>query len=418
MAYESLSKLLYKDTTPDRFARNEALARERLNAESTFRTGVFSDAGEFFLAMPRELQVQMAHILQNERHIASLVSGYVGMERGALIRSLVIDEVVSTNDIEGVYSTRRQIGDLLEAKEGTGLMSERRFRELTCLYLSLDTAAPQPPTTLADIRAIYDQVMDSEPLSPEDRPDGRLFRKDEVSIHRPDGKTVHTGLFPERAIAQALERALAITTADEIPPLVAALMAHFIFEYAHPFYDGNGRTSRYLLALWLRSSLTIYTVLSLSRIIAENRGRYYRAFTDAEKPQNHGELTLFVMHLLDEIALAQTQIVESHNERRAILDRGFSAIPQIQEVYGLSLEEANVLMLVFQYELFTQLGETPLDAIVAYADASKQTVRKRTLRLTEAGLLETTSQRPLRFRLTNEACKILGLMHPSELHRR
>lgn len=408
MAYESLSKLLYKDTTPDRFARNEALARERLNAESTFRTGVFSDAGEFFLATPRELQVQMAHILQNERHIASLVSGYVGMERGALIRSLVIDEVVSTNDIEGVYSTRRQIGDLLEAKEGTGLMSERRFRELARLYLSLDTAAPQPPATLEEIRAIYDQVMDSEPLRPEDRPDGRLFRKDEVSIHRPDGKTVHTGLFPERAIAQALERALAITTADEIPPLVAALMAHFIFEYAHPFYDGNGRTGRYLLALWLRSSLTIYTVLSLSRIIAENRGRYYRAFTDAEKPQNHGELTLFVMHLLDEIALAQTQIVESHNERRATLDRGFSAVPQLQEAYGLSLEEVNVLMLVFQYELFTQLGETPLDAIVAYADASKQTVRKRTLRLTEAGLLETTSQRPLRFRLTPRAHAALG----------
>lgn len=53
--------------------------------------------------------------------------------------------------------------------------------------------------------------------------------------------------------------------------------AHYIFEYAHPFYDGNGRTGCYLLSLFLENSLSQPTVLSLSRAIANNRF----ALTDA-----------------------------------------------------------------------------------------------------------------------------------------
>ena len=62
MAYESLAKLFYRDPSPERFSRNEALAHERRNADSTFRTGVQSPYGEFFLAMPRELQSQRVRV--------------------------------------------------------------------------------------------------------------------------------------------------------------------------------------------------------------------------------------------------------------------------------------------------------------------------------------------------------------------
>lgn len=39
MAYKSLKKLFYMDSSSERFANNKRLAAERLNAESTFRTG-------------------------------------------------------------------------------------------------------------------------------------------------------------------------------------------------------------------------------------------------------------------------------------------------------------------------------------------------------------------------------------------
>ena len=64
---------------------------------------------------------------------------------------------------------------------------------------------------------------------------------------------------------------------DTIPFLQRAIASHFLFEYIHPFYDGNGRTGRYLLALYLSNDLTLPTVLSLSRTIAENKNEIYKA---------------------------------------------------------------------------------------------------------------------------------------------
>lgn len=87
-------------------------------------------------------------------------------------------------------------------------------------------------------------------------------------------------------------------------------MSHFLFEYVHPFYDGNGRTGRYLLALYLNHDLTMPTVLSLSRTIAENKNAYYKAFMEAEDKLNCGELTLFVNTILGFIQQAQDELID------------------------------------------------------------------------------------------------------------
>lgn len=77
-----------------------------------------------------------------------------------------------------------------------------------------------------------------------------------------------------------------------------------------PFYDGNGRTGRYLLALYLDESLSIPTALSLSRTIAENKHAYYAAFSSVENPLNHGEMTHFVYSMLELIRTAQSSMIE------------------------------------------------------------------------------------------------------------
>ena len=97
---------------------------------------------------------------------------------------------------------------------------------------------------------------------------------------------------------------------DEMPSTYSALVSHYIFEYAHPFYDGNGRTGRYLLSLFLEEALSKPTALSLSRVIAENKIAYYRAFETVENPLNHGEMTFFVETMLEFILTAQGELIE------------------------------------------------------------------------------------------------------------
>ena len=196
MAYKSLMKLFYMDASSDRFANNDRLAAERLGAESTFRTGMHAAAGELFIALPHELSVLSEQVLRKERIVQSLQAAIPPIARGALVRSLVIDEVVGTNDLEGIRSTRKQINELLESASAAEHVGQKRFRELAKLYLGLSGGNAVPPQSPEDIRAIYDQVMAGEDLG-KNAPDGRLFRRSGVEVIGKSGDPIHEGAKTE-----------------------------------------------------------------------------------------------------------------------------------------------------------------------------------------------------------------------------
>ena len=72
MAYPTLEKLFYADHSSDRFASHEARTQQRLANESTFRTGIQLEHGEFFLAVPRELSIETEQVLRRERRVSAL----------------------------------------------------------------------------------------------------------------------------------------------------------------------------------------------------------------------------------------------------------------------------------------------------------------------------------------------------------
>ena len=109
MAYRTLEKTLHADRSPERFVHHDALWRQRFMSESTFRTGIQLDTGELFLGVPRELSVLNEQVLRRERRVSALWRSLPTVALGAFIRSLIMDEVVYSNEIEGVHSTRREI---------------------------------------------------------------------------------------------------------------------------------------------------------------------------------------------------------------------------------------------------------------------------------------------------------------------
>lgn len=409
MSYEPLDKLFYKDASSDRFSINKSLANERLNADSTFRTGIIGEAGEFFLAVPRELSILNSRILQRERDVSEALDKLPLIASGALVRSLVIDEVVSTNELEGIHSTRRQISDLLDSPPlSKGVLAEKRFKELANIYLELSDEAHLTPSTPQDIRSIYDRIMHGENLG-NDAPDGTYFRRGGVDIIGEGGKILHSGLAPEAKIIAAIGEMIALASSDDIPPTYSAILAHFMFEYIHPFYDGNGRTGRYLLAMYLTRSLSTLTALSLSRTIAENKAGYYRAFRAAESKLNHGELTFFVMGIMKYIAEAQERIIGELQVKRARFEVMLKSIDSLEYEGNYKKEELEILFMLAQYQLFGAFPDMPLATIVSNMEAGKQTVRARLKRLEEKGLVEVVAPRPLCFALSREGIDVCGI---------
>lgn len=410
MAYATLEKLFYADSSSDRYKKHELLLKQRLESESTFRTGIHLDTGELFLAVPRELSLMNEQVLRRERKVSALWRSLPTTALGAYIRTLIMDEVVCSNEIEGVHSTRRDIELALEEAQresafGGSPGRHAPFFEFAKLYLGL-IDNPQPPRTLQDIRSSYDAIV-VDALDEKDKLGKSLFRTGQVVVETGTGKVVHVGVSPEAKIEEMLTQWLELSRSEAIPETYSALLCHFLFGYIHPFYDGNGRTGRYLLALHLSKPLSQPTVLSLSRTIAEHKSVYYRAFDTAERKLNHAEGTHFVMTMLELVSEAQEQLIAELDEKRHLLDELEERIAHCK--LDLSERSLDVLFYAAQMELFDAFRETRMADAAAWLGVSRPTARKSFDELISANLIVRVSKRPPVFRLSDTGRNILRL---------
>ncbi|PAU67870.1 Fic family protein [Bifidobacterium criceti] len=409
--YRPLATLFHMDASTAARTHLEELTHARLTADSTFRTGITTKLGELFIGMPRELTRQLNDVLARESSIAVLWNGIPRIMKHSYIVHAISEEILSTNDIEGVRSTRKEVQHAVETAQHEAEHPEPnssrdpyrtvRFEEFARLYLGLTDEQTQLPQTLDDLRTIYDDVVGDE-IADDDRPDGELFRNGDVEIIGAGERVVHTGAHTEARINELLTQMLALMRSEQIPALLAAPAAHFLFEYTHPFYDGNGRMGRYLLALNLRPTLTLPSVLSLSRTIADNRQHYYKAFSSAENPLNHGELTFFVQTLLDCVAQAQTELIERLTQQLNRLGRIHAHCGDLGREHQLSNHAHQTLFALIQKAAFDSPGGMTLDDAAQHLQLSKQSTRKTVEELERAGLITFTKRRPLTFAYTGE----------------
>jgi len=83
---------------------------------------------------------------------------------------------------------------------------------------------------------------------------------------------------------------------DGIDPLIKASIAHYQFEAIHPFDDGNGRTGRMLMVLFLiKNNILTWPVLYISGYISQHRSEYYELLN---KVTSNNEWDNFIIFML------------------------------------------------------------------------------------------------------------------------
>jgi Fic family protein len=106
---------------------------------------------------------------------------------------------------------------------------------------------------------------------------------------------------PAEQLPARLERLCAFANGNSdtgyLPPVVRAILVHFMLAYDHPFVDGNGRTAR-LLFYWsmLSQDYWLAEFLPISRLLKKAPMQYARSFLHSE--QDDGDLTYFVLYQL------------------------------------------------------------------------------------------------------------------------
>lgn len=119
-------------------------------------------------------------------------------------------------------------------------------------------------------------------------------KTDEIIYTPPEGEKII------RDKLKTLENFININ--DDIDPLVKLALIHYQFEAIHPFYDGNGRTGRIILLLYLKiSGLMDLPALYLSNYILKKKNEYY---INLRNVTENGDWETWILYILDMIEVS------------------------------------------------------------------------------------------------------------------
>lgn len=355
---------------------------KRLESPSTFNTNISINPisngqrvkeKEFplFFVITKELSIKQEYISNKSKEIDNALNSIPPPGRNQYYNDLLIDELQSTNEIENVYSTKQEIADALNNKKS----KLTKFRGLVDQYKEIELKKSVTVDSIKDIRNIYDKLVSNE-VAEQDKLDGEMFRKSFVGVE--DGSTgeyIHVGVEPETKIIEYLSDMLSFLKYNDAPAPFKIMASHYLFEYIHPFYDGNGRVGRFIIAKLLSDYYDNYTALTFSYVINRNKTKYYKEFLKTSNQFNCGDLTSFIESMFDLLIEGQDRIlsdlipkVEITEKLKAALFSDDFKIIESKFLYYLSIDKLfgdkrNRLSLI-DFEDLLEVGRTKINNLV------------------------------------------------------
>ena len=205
-----------------------------------------------------------------------------------------------------------------------------------------------------------------------------------TALKRTDGVVVYTPPQSLDEITQKmtnLERFINDRELSDIDPLIKMAIIHHQFESIHPFYDGNGRTGRILLILYLvATDLLDLPILYLSRYITHHKGDYYRliqAVRDKEG-DNRKEWEAWILFMLRGVEQTAEDTMYLIQEMSLLMGQ-----------YKIKMRE--VLGRQYNHDLLNNLFYHPytkVEYVERDLQITRQTAAKRLDMLVEAGLVD------------------------------
>ncbi len=349
MKYELLKNLYYKDK-----AAYECEYVKRFNSDCAFHLDMVISRNPAFFLMTPDLFEQIFRIQKMDAVLSILCKELPPVAIKQYLRKSLIGEIVGTNDIEQVHSSRKEIGEALNAAERK--TKGNRFKDITNRY-NLLGQEEYVLKSCADIRRIYDDLLYEEIKSedPNDLPDGEIFRKSSVDVCTGTDKIVHTGILPEKEIIEYMNKALDFLNSENINIFFRMAVFHYLFGYIHPFYEGNGRMSRFISsALLYKSLFTQLVAYRLSGAIKNKKGQYYKAFDTCNNPKNKGDITPFVYMFFDVIIEAMDCLKQSLSGKKDILNYYGKRIKFLPNASNTNV--SYIYELLLQAALFSENG--------------------------------------------------------------
>ncbi len=160
-----------------------------------------------------------------------------------------------------------------------------------------------------------------------------------TTLKNTKGEIIYTPPTGETTIRKKLSNLETfINENNTIDPLIKMALMHYQFEAIHPFSDGNGRTGRILLLLYLKiEKLLDIPAIYLSEYIIKNKADYYKKLREVTESNNWES---WILYMLEMVECTANKGLQRLKDVTALMDKIGAEIKEaLPKVYSKELIE-------------------------------------------------------------------------------
>ena len=286
--------------------------------------------------LPPEADIETKNILRKVisagRALAQLNGVLQNLPNPTLfLDTIYLQEAKASSEVENIITTNDELYKSLVADrkvEDSATKEVLSYKE--ALWLGLEELKTKPFITTNLCIKIVQRIKQNT---------AAIRVTPGTTLSTPQGDVIYTPPSGETVIREKLANLEKfINEENGIDPLIKMALMHYQFEAIHPFADGNGRTGRILLLLYLKlSGLLNIPAIYLSEYIIKNKTAYYqklRSVTEKDDWEN------YIIYMLDMIEATSINGLERLNKITAMMDKTAEEIKKkLPKIYSKDLIE-------------------------------------------------------------------------------
>jgi Fic family protein len=331
------------------------------------------EGNEFHYCKPDSLQAKFFKIAKLS---GEGMTSNSSLKQKFLMASLVMEEAISSAQLEGASTTRRVAKKMLVEERKPRSQDEQMVLNNYLLMNEVKslTDAPLSIELILHFHKIATHNTSENSVVP-----GAFRTDNEIVISDgTDGEVLHQPPHfkdIELRLQKLCDFANAVHSGEDgeafIDPIAKAIILHFMIGYEHPFADGNGRTARAIFYWFMLSNgFEFFEYLSISKLLKTAPVKYGMAYLYTEIDES--DLTYFLYYQADIILRSMDELFEYLEERSLEFEEVVGLLENSKLSEALNFIQKNIVKKAMNNpgRLFT------VKEIANHYDISENTARK------------------------------------------
>lgn len=252
--------------------------------------------------LPPKADIETKNILRKTisagRALAQLNGTLLNLPNPTLfLDTIYLQEAKASSEVENIITTNDELfRSLVADKKNEDAATKEVLSYKEALWLGLGQLEKKPFITTNLCISIV-QCIKQNSASIRNTPG--------TVLSNTKGEVIYTPPSGEAIIREKLANLEKFINENEtIDPLIKMALMHYQFEAIHPFSDGNGRTGRILLLLYLKLSGLLDTpAIYLSEYIIKNKAEYYKHLGGVTENNEWEAYILYMLDMIEETAI-------------------------------------------------------------------------------------------------------------------